>query len=75
MESHEVQPQLPPQTPQLPPPDIQAAKKNANRNMYGTLIFVICVIVLCLLIWAGIEIKKLIDKSKESKELEKEKES
>jgi hypothetical protein len=74
MESHEVQPQLPPQTPQLPPPDIQAAKKNANRNMYGTLIFVICVIVLCLLIWAGIEIKKLIDKSKESKE-SKEKES
>ena len=49
-------------------------KNNGYRNMIGTLIFVICVIVLCLLIWGGIEIKKAIDKSKESKELEKESE-
>lgn len=69
MDSQEVQ-----RVPQEVPHDIQAMKNNGYRNMIGTLIFVICVIVLCLLIWGGIEIKKAIDKSKESKELEKESE-
>ena len=54
-----------PQVPQVPE-DIQRMERNAKNKSRGALIFIVCVVFACLIAWAGIEINKAVQKSKES---------